>query len=164
MMLLFRYALITLLLLFPAYAFSNSADTASDKPKQKPISHFNVKSVKPQTPNIPKEYKDLEATYKQYWDLFMKKDYEKAYKMECEEYRKANPYDAGKYTNITAKNFKLSSVKALGVEKTNEKEVVVKGNYYYQIGIVKSVKPFTDRWAKEDGAWKHVPTEGQFKK
>jgi hypothetical protein len=41
--------------------------------------------------------------------------------------------------------------------------VVVKGRYYYQIGIIKSVKLFTDRWLKEDSAWMHIPTEGQFK-
>jgi hypothetical protein len=65
---------------------------------------------------------------------------------------------------MLARNFKLNSVKALTVEKKDEKEVVVKGKYYYEIGIVNSVNLFTDRWVNEDSAWMHIPTEGQFKK
>ena len=84
--------------------------------------------------------------------------------MESADYRKANPYDAEKYKSALAGNVKLSAVKALEVKKISEKEEMVQGNYYYGIEGLKGLKPFTDRWVKEDGAWMHVPTKGQFRK
>jgi len=26
------------------------------------------------------------------------------------------------------------------------------------------VRPFSDKWMQEEAVWKHVPTDGQFKK
>ena len=159
----FRYMVVAIFLLIPLCAYCSEAGGEKEKPKVKQIPHPGIKNVKPQEPRIPDEYKDLEKAYNQYWGFFIKKDYEKAYSMESADYKKTNPYDEGKYKKIFFGNAKLKAVKALEVEKINEKEVVVKGYYYYDIGALKSVRPFSDKWVKEEAKWMHVPSKGQFK-
>jgi hypothetical protein len=160
----FRYMLVAIFLLIPLCAYCNEAGGEKEKPKAKRhVPHPGIKSVKPQEPRIPDEYKDLVKAYNEYWEFFIKKDYEKAYSMESADYRKTNPYAEENYKKIFFSNAKLKAVKALEVEKVNEKEVVVKGYYYYDIGALKSLRPFSDKWVKEDAKWMHLPIKGQFK-
>jgi hypothetical protein len=153
-----------LILLGSSNAFSGEGAGEKDKPQPKHSPSVGMKAVKQAEPNIPQEYKELEKMYNQYWGLIIKKEYEKAYTMESSAYKKSNKYAKVNYENLLAKNVKLTAVLALNVEKTNEKEVVVKGNYYYELGALKSVRPFSDKWTKEKDVWKHIPTDGQFKK
>lgn len=122
----------------------------------------NLKAIKQEKPDIPDAYKNLEQAFSQYWGLFIKKDYKNLYKMESSEFRKANPYNEEKYKKLTASNMKLTAVSALKVEKLNEKEVLVKGKYYYNIGAMKSLNRFSDSWISEEEGWKHVPAEQPF--
>lgn len=145
-------------------AFCGEAEVGKDTQQKKHRPTPGIKNVKPAEPNIPQEFKELERMYNKYWAMILQKDYEKAHAMESSEYRKSNPYAKEKYENMVPKNMKLNAVMALTVEKTNEKEVVVKGNYYFEMGALKSVRPFSDKWTLEETIWKHVPTDGQFKK
>ncbi len=154
-----RYWLIAIFMLVPIYAYCADAPAEVEKAKPKP----GIKNIKPQEPNFPEEYKELEKAYRHYWDLFIKNDYEKSYKMESADYRKKNPFDESKYKKILPSNMKLKTVKPLEPKKTNDKEVMVSGYYYYSVGVMKSVKPFMDKWVKEENAWMHVPTEDVFK-
>lgn len=160
----FRGLLILILLgMFVSHAFCSEEAAKGEKVQPRHRPQPGIKAAKPPVPNIPQEYKDLEKIYYDYWGLIVKNEYEKAYDLESSAYKRANPYSKEKYENIFPKNKKLTSVLVLNVEKKDEKEVVVKGNYYYEIGALKSVRPFSDRWVMEKGLWKHVPTEGQFK-
>ena len=157
--------IVSLLVLFVAsLALCSEAEIEKEKPQKKHSPKPGIKSIKPAVPQIPQEYQELEKMYNQYWGFIMKKEYEKAYAMESSAYRKSNPYAKENYENMLLKNVKVTAVKALNVEKMNEKEVVVKGNYYYEMGAaLKSVRPFSDKWIQEEALWKHVPADGQFK-
>jgi hypothetical protein len=151
-------------LLSVSNAFCGEAEVGKEVQEKKHQPKPGIKSIKQAEPNIPQEYKELEKMYNQYWGFFMKKEYEKAYAMESSAYRKSNPYPKTKYESLLPSDMKMTAVMALKVEKMNEKEVVVKGNYYYELGALKSVRPFSDTWTKEKAVWMHVPTEGQFRK
>jgi hypothetical protein len=152
-----------IVLFFASQALCGEAEVGKETQQKKHIPQPGIKSVKQAEPNIPQEYKELEKMYNQYWGFVMKKEYEKAYEMESSAYKKSNKYAKEKYESLLPSNVKMTAVMALNVEKTNEKEVVVKGNYYFAMGALKSVRPFSDKWMKEKAIWKHVPTEGQFK-
>ena len=151
-----------LFLLGATTAFCVEAGGEKDKSQTKKSSSVGIKSIKQAEPNIPQEYKELEKMYNQYWGFIMKKEYEKAYAMESSAHRKSIPYSKEKYESLLPNNMKMTAVMALNVEKTNEKEVVVKGNYYYEMGALKSVRPFSDKWMQEEVVWKHLPMDGQF--
>ena len=153
-----------ILLFAVSYAFGSDAVVEQEKSKVIHTPKPGIKSVKQSEPNIPEEYKGLEKTFAQYWDLVIKKEFAKAYELESSEYRKSNPYAKDKYENLLFQNVKLTAVKAFEVEKTSAKEVVVKGRYYYEMGALKFVRLFSDNWTREGEDWKHIPTEGQFKK
>src|SRR4030042_2834913 len=159
----FRLIVVAIFLLIPLCAYCSEVQMEKEKPKVKQIPHTDIKSVKPAKPQIPQEYKELEKMYNQYWGFIMKKEYEKAYAMESSAYGKSNPYAKENYENMLLKNVNMTAVTALNVKKMNEKEVVLKGNYYYKIGPLKSVRPFSDKWIQEEALWKHVPQDGQFK-
>jgi len=150
----------------PVFATGNGEEAGKANTATNPSTHIPPHSLKHQTPkpDIPREYEDLVKAYDRYWELFIKKDFNEAYKMESADYRKATPFKAEHYVNALVKNFTLKSVRSLEAKKISEKEVMVQGNYYYGIEGMKGVKPFTDKWVKEDGAWMHMPSEGQFKK
>ena len=153
-----------LFLLGASNAFCGEAGVEQEKSQTKHSPTVGIKSVKQAEPKIPQEYKELEKMYNQYWGFMMKKEYDKAYAMESSDHRKSTPYAKEKYESSLPINMKMTAVMALNVEKTNEKEVVVKGNYYFEMGALKSVRPFSDKWMQEEAVWKHVPTDGQFKK
>ncbi len=149
------------------FASSAAITLASQEAGQHPGLWQNIKkTVKPEKPNIPEEYKDLEKLYTLYWQLFREKDYERAYAMESSNFRKKNPYKDEIYMNLFPRNVKLTSVIALEINEDNLKseEVLVKGKYYYRFGGFKSFKRFKDRWVKEGSEWKHMPADGPFSK
>jgi len=161
------FVVAAIFLLVPLYAFCT--DTGGEKAKSqvqapKHVPKPGIKSLKPQEPKIPQEYKELQKAYDQYWGFIMKKDFKKAYDMESAKYKKSHPYAKGKYEDMLPKDMKMTAVMALEVEKINKKEVVVKGNYYFALGALKSVRPFSDKWTKEGSKWVHIPSEGQFRK
>lgn len=130
------FIIVAIFLLVPFYAFCS--DTGGEKEKaEKHVPKPGIKNLKPQEPKIPSEYKELQKAYDQYWGFIIKKDYEKAYDMESAVYKKSNPYAKAKYEDMLPKNIKMTGIMALEVKKTDKKEVVVKGNYYYAVGALK---------------------------
>lgn len=164
-----KWFAVLVILMLPASGFCGGG-AKEEKGVHPPSSGIQeIKKVKQPEPNIPAEYKGLVELYNKYWDHIMKKEYAKAYAMENSDYRKANPYADGKSYNemlskneMMAKNLKITAVKALEVEKVNEKEVIVKGHYYFHYvpqESLKSVKQFHDRWVKEKDGWGHILKE-----
>ena len=109
-------------------------------------------------PQIPAEYEDLVKTFDEYWNALIKRDYEKAYNFESTEFRKSNSLDA--YKGSIGKNVQLITVRALGVQKISEKEVMVTGFTILKIPPISlqqaNLKPLKDKWVKEGESWKHV--------
>lgn len=161
------------LVIATAWPVDGSTDVKQDMPKEiknegKKDTHSpaaswaNIKSVKPQQPNITEAYKPLEKAYNEYWKHFMDKDYKKMYSMESSRFRKENPFKEDTYDKFIPRNMKLTAVLALETKELENKQIQIKGKYYYSMGALKSVRFFKDTWVKEDKDWKHVPVENPF--
>ena len=145
------YSLFAVILVLPLLAWSadNQPGRVFDNPPKEPI------VVKP---DIPKEYEDLVKIFDEYWGALKKGDYDKAYSLETADFRKSTGLDAykGKY----GKDVQLINVRALGVKKTSEKEVMVTGTMILKVlsgqSFQDTAKPFYDKWLKEGDTWKHV--------
>lgn len=109
-------------------------------------------------PNIPKEYEGLVSVFDEYWSALMKKDYDKAYALESEEFRKTTGLET--YKASFGKDLIVKNVRALGVKKLNEKEVIVTGSMIYNATLPSPTtdhyRPLNDNWVLEGKAWRHV--------
>ncbi len=112
-------------------------------------------------PDIPAEYNDLIKVFDTYWDALKAKDFKRAYDLESSDYRKAT--DFGQYKGKFGKDVILKNVRALGVTKLNEREVMVRGTVLLNVNLgernTNSFKILKDQWVKEDNGWKHVRRE-----
>jgi len=109
-------------------------------------------------PDIPKEYEGLVAVFDEYWAARKNKDYDKAYALESEEFRKTTGFE--KYKAGFGKDLTVKNVRALGVKKLNEKEVIVTGSMIYNTMVpspsTDHYRPLNDRWGLDGSAWRHV--------
>ncbi len=125
----------------------------------KPVWKDIKKSAKPIVPDIPEEYKPMVKVFDKYWGAIMKGDFESAYKLESEDYKKVHAKDPDVYKNRFGRMGKLVGVRALGVKKINEKEVIVRASVGFKAAQLDTVRFFEDRWIKEGDTWRHFPEE-----
>jgi hypothetical protein len=142
------YAIVLMLPLF-AWSADKQPVRVFDNPPKEPI------VVKP---DIPKEYEGLIKIFNEYWEARKKGDFEKAYSFEASDFRKSTGLDA--YKGKFGKDVQLVNVRALGVKKTSEKEVMVTGITILKVlsgaSIIDTAKPLNDKWIQEGETWKHV--------
>lgn len=143
--------LLAIVLALPLFAWG------ADK---KPVRVFDSPPKEPIVvkPDIPKEYEGLIKIFDEYWDARKKGDFEKAYRFEASDFRKSTGLDA--YKGKFGKDVQLVNVRALGVKKTSEKEVMVTGTIILKVlsgpFFHDTVKPLNDKWIQEDETWKHI--------
>jgi hypothetical protein len=115
---------------------------------------------------IPAEYNDLVKVFDEYWGALIKKDFKTAYNLESADFRKTTGFD--QYKGRFGNKVVLKNVKALGLKKINEKEVIVKGSIMLEAnleGIRDMWKPLNnDRWVKEGEEWRHVQASEKTEK
>jgi hypothetical protein len=114
---------------------------------------------------IPTEYDGLIKTFNEYWDALTKRDYEKAYNLESAEFRSSTGLEAYKGSIGFGKDVQLVNVRALGVKKISEKEVMVTGSMILKVPPISlrqaHLKPLKDRWIKEGETWRHIRQTGK---
>ena len=144
-------SLLAIVLVVPLIAWSADKQPARvfDTPPKEPV------VVKP---DIPKEYEGLVKIFDEYWGARKKGDYEKAYRLEASDFRKSTGLDV--YKGKFGKDVQLINVRALGVKKTSEKEVMVTGTMILKVlsgqFIQNTAKPLNDKWIKDGDTWKHI--------
>jgi hypothetical protein len=144
-------------------AETQPADTQKPGETQKP-EHVHSpawtdikKSAKPIVPEIPEEYKPLVQVFDEYWGAVKEGDYDSAYKLESEDYRKVHAKDPEVYKERFGRSVKLIGIRALGVKKINEKEVIIRASVGFKTAQLDTVRFFADRWIKENDTWRHLP-------
>jgi len=142
---------------------SNTENTIQKKQKT-PIQKPNVKKdVKELKPNIAEEYKPLIAEYDKYWKFIRDNDLEGAYGMETDEYKKVVKIREYKGLQEASKMpVSLKAVRALEVQKKDEKEVIVKGTMWLLSGQIDTLKVFDDTWIMTGNGWRHVREIKQY--
>ncbi|NWF75891.1 MAG: hypothetical protein HXY53_04860 [Nitrospirae bacterium] len=132
-------------------------ETKKPEHVHKPVWHDIKKAAKPIVPEIPEEYKPLVQVFDEYWGAIKKGDYENAYKLESEDYRKVHAKDPEMYKERFGRSVKLLGIRALGVKKINEKEVIIRASVGFKTAQLDTVRFFADRWIKENDTWRHLP-------
>jgi hypothetical protein len=159
-----------LTLIFPLSAYCGETVTGSDtekKPatekaiKQEQKKSFQKKDMKKDVPemkpNIAEEYKPLIAEYDKYWKFVRENNLDGAYGMESEEYKKVVTIREYKgLQEMTQMPVTIKAVRALEVQKKDEKEVIVRGTMRLQSGLLDTVRVFYDRWVKAGDEWRHL--------
>lgn len=123
----------------------------------KPVWEDIKKAAKPIVPEIPEEYKPLVQVFDEYWGAVKRGDYDSAYKLESEDYRKVHAKDPAVYKERFGRSVQLLGVRALGVKKINEKEVIIRASVGFKTAQLDTVRFFADRWIKESDTWRHLP-------
>ncbi len=134
-----------------------SGENKKQEHVHKPVWQDIKKSAKPIVPDIPEEYKPLVQVFDEYWGAIKKGDFDSAYKLESEDYRKVHAKDPEMYKERFGRSVKLLGVRALGVKKINEKEVIIRASVGYKTAQIDTVRFFADRWIKENDTWRHLP-------
>jgi hypothetical protein len=157
-----KWMLLILLLIFPFVAYSGeiSTDTGkiSDKSSKPKFRKGNVKKDVPELkPNIPEEYKPLITIYDKYWKFIKDNDLDSAYNLETEDYKKV--VSLREYKGLQKRSklpVTIKAVRALEVNKKDEKEVIVKGTMWLKAAMIDSLKVFYDKWVKAGEEWRHL--------
>mgnify|MGYP000684072067 CR=1 FL=1 len=150
----------------PLSAFCGDAATQSGGTgKQQPPFHkANVKKDAPELkPNIPEEYLPLIAEYDKYWKFVQEGNLDGAYEMERDEYKKVVTVREYKgLQELSKMPVSVKAVRALEVQKKDEKEVIVKGTMWLQSGQIDTLRVFYDNWVKEEHGWRHIREMKQY--
>lgn len=140
------------------YGEEVSADKTSEKPSKSAFKKADIKRDVPKLePNIPEEYSPLIAVYDKYWKFIKEGDFSSAYELESNDYKKV--VSLREYRNLQKRSkvpVNIKAIRALGVEKKGEKEVIVKGTMWLKAAEIDTLKIFNDKWVKAGEEWRHV--------
>ena len=156
-----HWVICILVLIFPVLGYSIETDTgkASGKTSKPALKKANIKKdVKQLKPNIPEEYKPLITIYyDKYWKFIKDNDLGSAYNLETEDYKKV--VSLREYKNLQKRSklpVTIKAVRALEVNKKDEKEVIVKGTMWLKAAEMDTLKVFYDKWVKVGEGWRHL--------
>lgn len=112
----------------------------------------NIKYVKIENKEIEKKYQTLTQRFIRYWDLFSKKEFDKAYYYELPHQRFIHTLKW--YKNFNQPNEKGYTISLVKITPVNRYQVKIKSRY--TSSDKKDSFTFDDEWFKIDNMWFHV--------